>query len=135
MQLLKSYETTPEMPVDITEPYHPRPTLLNLEWSHEGEWDKIPVSREDKGPTYENYRLGRIERYIDLSGKIRKALSYGEEESKLKVWFSLEDMLSTYPHTFAKIFYCSMTSMRQIYHPILPHLTLMDAQSYYLTVL
>ena len=85
MQLRELYETTPGMPAEISEGYHPEPTLLNLKWSHEGEWVKIPTSRDDKGPEYKDCRLGRIEKYIDLEGKIRRAVSYGEEEAKLTI--------------------------------------------------
>ena len=86
------------MPAEVSEGYHPEPTLLNLKWSHEGEWVKIPTSRDDKGPEYKDCRLGRIEKYIDLEGKIRRAVSYGEEEAKLTVWFNIEDMMGAYPY-------------------------------------
>ena len=97
MQLQELYVTTPGMPAEINDWYHPEPTLLNLKWSHEGEWVKIPTSRDDKGPDYKDCRMGRIEKYIDLEGKIRRAVSYGNEELKLKVWFNIEDMKAAFP--------------------------------------
>ena len=97
MQLQELYVTTPGMPAEINDWYHPEPTLLNLKWSHEGEWVKIPTSRDDKGPDYKDCRMGRIEKYIDLEGKIRRAVSYGNEELKLKVWFNIEDMKTAFP--------------------------------------
>ena len=97
IQLRNIHESIPVMPEMITQFYHPKPSLLKLDWTHDGEWVLIPVDREDKGPDFKNYRLGRVERYIDLDGKIKRALSYGEEDIKLRVWFKLEEMFQAYP--------------------------------------
>ena len=100
MQLQKLYVTLPGLPAEIDEWYHPKATLLDLDWSHEGEWVKIPISKDDKGPEYKDCRIARIEKYIDLKGKIRRAVSYGNEETKLKVWFSIEDMKAAFSNWY-----------------------------------
>ena len=43
-----------------------------------------------------NYRVARVEQYIDTDGQIKKALSYGEETNQLKVWYDLEEVLKTF---------------------------------------
>ena len=86
------------MPPFINERYHPEPTWLKLNWSHLGEWVKIPVSNKDKGPEYRDARLGRIKVYVDIEGRIRRALSYGEEAETLETWFNLEDVKDAFPH-------------------------------------
>ena len=58
----------------------------------------MPSNNKEVGPDYEKHRLGRIERYIDTDGKIRKALSYGNEDTKLTVWFDLEEVLEAFPN-------------------------------------
>ena len=98
IQLKLVYESVPTMPEGITEIYHPLPSYLNIDWTHDGEWVIIPSNNKEVGPDYENYRLGRIERYIDTDGRIRKALSYGNEDIKLTVWFDLEKVLDAYPN-------------------------------------
>ena len=97
MQLKKLYETTPGMPAEIEDWYHPEPSKLDLDWTHEGAWIMIPTGRDDRGPDYKNCRMGRMEKYIDTDGKIRRAVSYGEEELKLRVWFHIEDMKAAFP--------------------------------------
>ena len=93
IQLKDNYECTPKLPEEFqATPYHPEPSRLNLEWSHNGEWVLVPKTREEEGPDYKNYRIGRVERYIDTDGEIRKALSYGDEDTKLKIWYRLDEM-------------------------------------------
>ena len=97
MQLQKMYETTPGMPAEIEEWYHPETSRLDLDWSYEGEWIMIPTGRDGREPDYRNCRMGRLERYIDTDGKIRRAVSYGAEGLKLKVWFHMKDMKAAFP--------------------------------------
>ena len=39
----------------------------------------------------------RIEKYIDQYGTTRKALSYGEDESEMGIWYHLEDIKRAFP--------------------------------------
>ena len=74
--------------------WHAKPTMLNLVFTHTGEWVKIPNKRDTKGgPNYFNYTVGKIERYIDKKGITRSAVAYGDEDMKLTVWFHMEDMV------------------------------------------
>ena len=98
VQLKLVYESIPTMPEGITEIYHPLPTYLSIGWTFDGEWVIVPSNNKEVGPEYEKHRLGRIERYIDTDGKIRKALSYGNEDIKLTVWFDLEEVLKAFPN-------------------------------------
>ena len=60
------------------ESWHPRPTTLNLEFSHTGEWVRVPRNQNQKGgPDYHSYRVGRLEKYIDNRGVTRSAVAYG----------------------------------------------------------
>ena len=74
--------------------WHPKPTLLNLVFSHTGEWVKIPKNRGIKGgPDYYAYHVGRLEKYIDPKGITKRAVSYGDDADKLIVWFDYKEML------------------------------------------
>merc|ERR1711895_182475 len=42
-------------------------------------------------------RIGRIEPYIDLTGTIKKAISYGTDKGSLGPWYNLEDVKETFP--------------------------------------
>merc|ERR1711895_284743 len=42
-------------------------------------------------------RIGRIEPYIDMTGTITKALSYGTDKGTLGPWYNLEDLKETFP--------------------------------------
>ena len=42
--------------------------------------------------------MGRIEKYIDIDGMIRKAVSYGMDDFKLKVWYSLDQIIQAFPN-------------------------------------
>ena len=100
MQLQSLFKTLPEFPSGINSMDHPKVTLLNLKWTHEGEWVKVPMSKDDKGPDYKDCIIARIEKYIDLEGRIRRAVSYGNEEIKLKVWFNIEDLKAAFPNWY-----------------------------------
>ena len=45
------------------------------------------------GPNYYNFQIGRKERYIDEKGIIKSAVAYGDEESKLTIWFDMDEMV------------------------------------------
>ena len=98
IQLQNMLETMPEFPAEITNKDHPEATILHLIWTHEGEWVVVPYDKLDVGPEYKDSRIARIEKYIDLEGKIRRAVSYGEEEAKLNVWFNIEDIKTAFPN-------------------------------------
>ena len=74
--------------------WHANPTTLNLEWSHSGEWARVPIQQNQTGgPEYHSYNVGRIERYVDTNGVMRRAMAYGDDSEKLLVWYNVEDML------------------------------------------
>merc|ERR1711895_89714 len=84
VQLKKVYGTTPIMPEEIERiPGHPKPTPLDLDWSHRGDWQEMPEDPSQEEPTKINYRVARVEPYIDIDGQIKKALCYGEEADQL----------------------------------------------------
>merc|ERR1711874_696004 len=56
---------------------HPQPSNLNLHWTHEGEWAKIPIERFTRLNKDSPHEIVRVESYIDEQGVIRKAVSYG----------------------------------------------------------
>ena len=96
-QLKKTYSTTPIMPEELEKiPNHPQPSDMDLDWSHRGEWQEIPVDPNQEGSEQENCRVARVEPYINIDGKIKKALCYGEEAEYLKIWFYLEDIMKVY---------------------------------------
>ena len=56
--------------------WHAKPTMLNLIFSHTGEWVRIlNIPNTDGGPNYFNFSIGRRERYIDEDGVIRSAVA------------------------------------------------------------
>ena len=98
IQLQKLFKVAPVFPAEVNSVGHPRATRQNIVWTHDGEWILVPVSRLDKGPDFKETLVARIERSIDIDGNIKKALSYGDDETKLKVWFDLEEMKDAFPH-------------------------------------
>ena len=44
------------------------------------------------GNKFFRYRVARIEKYIDKEGVIREALSYGDKDFQLMVWYNMEEM-------------------------------------------
>ena len=95
MQLLKElYLFTPievENLKDIID--HPLPLMIKLIWSYPGEWILVPRdTRIQEDLNLDTGRVARLEKYIDEKGNINRAISYGEEESKLRVWYKLEDL-------------------------------------------
>ena len=98
MQLQRLYEVLPDFPADINRQNHPKITLLFLEWTHEGEWVLVPIDEMDEGPVYKDTKVARIESYIDLDGRIKRAVSYGKEEAKLTAWFDIDELKQAFPH-------------------------------------
>ena len=72
--------------------WHPKPSSLLLTWSHSGKWVKVPRYRETPGPDYHTFKVGRIEKYVDKEGVIREAVAYGDEDTKLMVWYRVEKL-------------------------------------------
>ena len=89
-QLINKHDSAPQKPDYLNNlPEHPNPTTMNLVWSHVGEWRDVPMQANGTGaPGLEN-RVGRIEPYIDLDGKI-KAICYGSNMGDLKGWYDYE---------------------------------------------
>ena len=70
---------------------HPQPSNLNLKYSHNGEWVKIPSNKWDpSGPNYTYFNVGRLERYLDDKGNLKIAVAYGRTKEELKSWFHYE---------------------------------------------
>ena len=67
--------------------------MLNLRFSHAGEWVKIPIEQGDtRGPDYPLFHIGRLERYVDIAGTVRKALAYGKNAKRMKTWYSFDEV-------------------------------------------
>merc|ERR1712082_322662 len=64
----------------------------DLDWSFDGMWVLVPTRQDDQGENMENYRIGRIESYIDMDGVIYWAIGYGENPESLNTWFRIEDL-------------------------------------------
>ena len=41
--------------------------------------------------------IGRVERYIDTDGNIKRALSYGDKDIKLVIWYRLDEIFQAFP--------------------------------------
>ena len=98
IQIQKLQDTHPGFPAHIRRTGHPEATQMDIGWTHEGEWILIPVDKDDKGPIYKDTNIARIEKYINLDGDISRAVSYGEEDTKLKIWFDIEELKKAFPH-------------------------------------
>ena len=98
IQMQKMFKVAPTFPAGVIKTGHPEVTRQNLAWNHDGEWILVPVDRLDEGPEYRDSLVARIERAIDVDGNIRRALSYGDEDTKLKAWFDLEEMKVAFPN-------------------------------------
>ena len=98
VQLKDQYDSVPKMPVDLlTTDNHPQPSKLNLNWSYDGEWVLVPKYQSDQGTFLREYRVARIERYIELDGSIKKALSYGDSQDTINTWFKVEEIQKIFP--------------------------------------
>ena len=98
MQLEKHFGSTPKFPEELRHILnHPKPTSLDLIWTHEGEWYMFSTRGGEEGEEPTNQRVVRVERYIDLEGTIRRAFSYGEEDTRLGEWYNFEEMKKAFP--------------------------------------
>ena len=83
-----------DLPAFLDYTWHPKPNMLNLKYSHGGEWVKIPRKQGDQtGPNYTWYHMGRIESYLDKAGVTRKAVAYGRDAGTMKIWFNYEEVM------------------------------------------
>ena len=98
-QLVKRHDSAPQKPDCLDNiPGHPAPTTLDLEWSHEGEWQDVPMEADGTGAEGPDNRVGRIEPYIDTNGKIKTAICYGSDMGNLKGWYDLEEVKKVFPN-------------------------------------
>ena len=66
--------------------WHPKPSTLLLTWSHSGKWVRVPRIRDAPGdPEYHNFKIGRIEKYVDKDGISKEAVAYGDDDEKLLI--------------------------------------------------
>ena len=94
----KLFKVAPQHPENINNDGHPSPTRRNLEWTHTGDWVDVPYSVYDKGPRFRDTLVARMEKSINIDGVIERSLSYGDDETKLKVWYDATEMLAAFPH-------------------------------------
>merc|ERR1712082_480873 len=122
MQLLKEHHFIPTEAEDTNDIInHPKPTIIKLSWSYVGEWVLVPrATNHEAEQNFKNSRIARLEKYIDEDGVVNRAISYGDEETKLKVWYRLEDIQKALPRwklAVPPIFYngkkCSKEFKRQ----------------------
>ena len=99
LQLRNDVDETPSMPIEIRQetPGHPMPAKVRQVWSYEGEWVMVPMYTSDQGSYLNDWRPGRIEPVIDMSGKLTKILSYGQGAEELTVWFWLKEIQKLFP--------------------------------------
>ena len=77
---------------------HPRPSVLKLDWTHTGEWAKIPKDRNARIHEDTPHEIVRVESYIDEDGIIKKAVCYETVDTRLKVWYRFGDIQRFYPN-------------------------------------
>ena len=97
LQYENSYEYGKRHPFGLPDflesSWHPQPCKLNLKFSHAGEWIKIPkVQGDSTGPDYSEYHIGRLERYIDIKGIVRKAVAYGKDSEAMNTWYYFDEI-------------------------------------------
>ena len=76
--------------------WHPKWTTLKINWSLSGRWVGAPIYKDTKGDDPKTYRVARIEKYIDIEGKIREVLAYGAKDVELLVWYDIDDIKATF---------------------------------------
>ena len=74
------------------------PTDLDLDWSHEGSWNDVPMELNGNGAEGTNTRVGRVEPYIDRDGTIKEAISYGSDNGTLRTWYNMEEIKRVFPN-------------------------------------
>merc|ERR1711874_229267 len=81
----------------LDETWHPKPCDLKLQYSCQGEWVRVPKSRDDQsGPDYKEFNITRLEKYVDKDGKLQKAICYKRDDRDLNIWFRYEDMVDSF---------------------------------------
>merc|ERR1711895_279589 len=100
IQRMKKYPTRPTQTPECVRTLdgHPQPSDLNLIWTHDGEWAKIPIERNARLHEDTPHEIVRVESYIDEEGVIRKAVSYGRIDLQLEVWYRYGDIQQYYPN-------------------------------------
>ena len=101
MQLIKHHANPKGYPKGyaLDKTWHPKPSMLDLDFSYKGEWARMPKDRLDKtGPLYKNFYIVRIEYYINEDGEIKKAICYQKDASLLQIWFDFDDIMQAFPH-------------------------------------
>ena len=78
-------------------PYHPRRTNLLLHWTYFGRWAPLPRTRQYGGSNPSHNRIARIEPYVDEEGNVREAMSYGDNDRKLVIWYDFEEFQRAFP--------------------------------------
>ena len=81
LQVAKYHDTKVGFPpgVQIDRTNHPKPSMLNLGFTFQGEWARMPKDKQDKtGPLYKEYQIVRVEKYIDEEGIIKKQYAMQE---------------------------------------------------------
>ena len=94
-----SYPMLAKIHTDLRD-WHCQPADYNLYWTISGYWVRAPTSQEPTITSQEQvgpFKACRIESFIDIKGNIHKALSYGEEDKSLVVWYDLKDIQNTFP--------------------------------------
>merc|ERR1711874_890531 len=100
IQRMKLYARTPTTTPQCVRALdgHPQPSDLDLHWTQEGEWAKIPIERFTRLNKDSPHEIVRVESYIDEQGVIRKAVSYGRTDLQLGVWYRYGDIQQYFPN-------------------------------------
>merc|ERR1711874_813403 len=100
VQRMKKYPTRPTQTPECVRALdgHPQPSDLNLIWTHDGEWAKIPIERNARLHEDTPHEIVRVQSYIDEEGVIRKAVCYERIDLKLEVWYRYGDIQQYYPN-------------------------------------
>merc|ERR1711874_875230 len=100
IQRMRKYSTRPTQTPECVRALdgHPLPSDLNLKWTHDGEWAKIPKERNARLHEDTPHEIVRVESYIDEEGVIRKAVCYERIDLKLEVWYRYGDIQQYYPN-------------------------------------
>ena len=105
LQLVSRHRVRPDKyPAGISNKGHPKISTTRCDWTHEGRWAKMPIDKtkklrvSNKGYVEnKDYRVVRIEKYIDEAGVIKQAVCYSKDASDMEVWFEFDDFKETHP--------------------------------------
>merc|ERR1712055_547839 len=95
IQMEENYEEAPQHPVFVHKERHPKPTDKKLVWSHTGCWADAPNWSKDMDPSGEG-QIVRMEKSINIDGIIESSVSYGTDDTELKVWYDTREMMATF---------------------------------------